>query len=228
MRVLSGKRPVNPPCKRGQRGQIKSEIYSFDHGYAAYLSIFFPSWRVLIYHPDPTEAIGIAKTRVTFIFKFPGYSSLRPAIFFPAISPCSTADGQRPLFTFSRAKKSGACATSPAMLEKARENAKKSSFTRNSICSSRLLLSYDSKLDILALVMFKLSSHPRGCEGLKSIRSFERSHFFCSGTNQDKSRRHLTASVRSNLDSHKCLNSFQKISIKANLICNRYDLNTHK
>jgi len=104
----------------------------------------------------------------------------------------------------------------------------KSSFTRNSICSSRLLLSYDSKLDILALVMFKLCSHPRGCEGLKSIRSFERSHFFCSGTNQDKSRRHLTASVRSNLDSHKFLNSFQKISIKANLICKRYDLNTHK
>ena len=125
MRVLSGKRPVNPPCKRGQRGQIKREIYSFDHGYAAYLSIVFPSWRVLIYHPDPTEAIGIAKTRVTFIFKFPGYSSFRPAIFFPAISPCSTADGQRPLFTFSRAKKSGACATSPAMLEKARENVKK-------------------------------------------------------------------------------------------------------
>jgi hypothetical protein len=29
------------------------------------------------------------------------------------------------LFTFSRAKKSGACATSPAMLEKARENVKK-------------------------------------------------------------------------------------------------------
>jgi hypothetical protein len=74
-----------------------------------------------------------------------------------------------------------ACATSPAMLEKARENAKKSSFTRNSICSSRLLLSYDSKLDILALVMFKLCSHPRGCEGLKSVRSFERGHFFCAG-----------------------------------------------
>jgi len=68
---------------------------------------------------------------------------------------------------------------------KARENAKKSSFTRNSICSSRLLLScsYDSNFEHRRSRHVQLCSHPRGCDRPNSVKSFERSNFFCTRAN---------------------------------------------